>query len=155
MSETSQPIVEREIQIDARPEIVFRYFTDPQRMARWIGPVIEFDPRPGGRVRLLVDGKYPNAGQVVDVDPPRRLVFTSGWDEPGHPIPPGSTRVEIDLTPDGEGTRLRLRQLGLPADAVEDHTEGWTYYLDRLRIAAAGGDPGPDTVSVAAAANEA
>ncbi len=155
MSETNHPIVERQIRIEARPEIVFRYFTDPERMARWIGPVIELDPRPGGRVCLLVDGKHPNEGQVVEVDPPRRLVFTSGWAEPGHPIPPGSTRVEVDLTPDGDGTLLRLRQVGLPADAIQDHGEGWSHFLDRLAIVVAGGDPGPLASEVEAAQAEA
>ena len=151
MSETSRPIVDRQIRIEARPELVFRYFTDPERMARWVGPVLEFDPRPGGAVRLMVDGVHSNSGRVVAVDPPRRIVFTSGWDEPGHPIPSGSTRVEVDLTPDGDGTRVRLRQFGLPADAVDDHAEGWAYFLDRLAVVATGGDPGPFASEVEAA----
>ena len=34
---------------------------------------------------------------------------------------------------------------GLPdAEEVAGHGKGWTHYLDRLAIAAAGGDPGPD-----------
>ena len=146
----ARPHVERQVRIEARPEIVFRYFTDPERMARWIGPVLEFDPRPGGTVRLLVDGVHPNSGRVVEVDPPRRIVFTSGWDEPGHPIPSGSTRVEVDLAPDGDGTLLRLRQFGLPTDAVADHSEGWAYYMNRLAVVVVGGDPGPFSSEVEA-----
>jgi uncharacterized protein YndB with AHSA1/START domain len=143
-------IVEREVRIAARPETVFRYFTDPERVARWSGTVLALDNRPGGEIKILMSDKYPGSGKVVEVDPPHRLVYTWGWDEPGHPIPSGSTRVEIDLTPDADGTRLRLRHLGLPLDAIDDHTQGWQYHLDRLAIAAAGGDPGPfETVTPA------
>jgi uncharacterized protein YndB with AHSA1/START domain len=144
VTDAQSSTVEREIRIAARPEIVFQYFVDPERLARWIGTAIALDARPGRAIRMVIAGEHVSSGQFVEVDPPRRLVYTMGWDEPNHPIPPGSTRVEFDLTPDGEGTLLKLRHLGLPADAVDDHAGGWTHYLDRLAIAAAGGDPGPD-----------
>lgn len=52
--------------------------------------------------------------------------------------------MEITLIPDGGKTRVRLVHRGLPEDAIKDHTQGWDHYLDRLSIAAAGGDAGPD-----------
>ena len=142
--DTTTPMVAREVRIMARPEIVFQYFVDPERLARWIGPAVELDVRPGGAIRMMVSGKHLSGGEFVEIDPPRRLVYTMGWDEPNHPIPPGSTRVEIDLTPDGDGTLLQFKHLGLPADAIADHDGGWGHYLDRLAIVATGGDPGPD-----------
>ena len=39
---------------------------------------------------------------------------------------------------------MRLVHSGLPADAVDDHGNGWVHYLDRLAIVTTGGDPGPD-----------
>ena len=150
MANENGNVVEREVSIDARPDIVFQYFLDPGRIARWCGTVLALDPRPGGEIRMALSGIHQGSGQVVEIDPPRRLVYTWGWDEAGHPIPPGSTRVEIDLTPVGDGTHLRFRHLGLPADAVDDHAEGWQFSLDRLVIAAAGGDPGPDPSTVKA-----
>ena len=48
-----------------------------------------------------------------------KVVFTFGWEEKDHPIPPGSTTVEITLHPEGDKTRVRLVHRGLPADAVE------------------------------------
>ena len=137
-------IVECGVRIDARPETVFKYLIDPERIVRWLGPVQVQDPRPGGEIKIGIATKYPGSGRIVEIDPPRRLVYTWGWDEPNHPIPSGSTRVEVDLTPDGDGTHVRLRHLGLPLDAVADHTAGWQHFLDRLAIAAPGGDPGPD-----------
>ena len=144
MTNERDDIVEREIQIAAPPATVFQYFVDPERLARWIGQALAVDVRPGGEMRVLIAGQHVSSGRFVEIDPPRRLVYTMGWDEPNHPIPPGSTRVEIDLTADGDGTLLRLRHAGLPQDAVADHAGGWTHYLGRLATAAAGGDPGPD-----------
>jgi uncharacterized protein YndB with AHSA1/START domain len=93
---------------------------------------------------VLCQGRHPGVGEFVEVVPDRKVVFTFGWDEPNHPIPPRSTEVEITLTPDGDKTRVRLVQRGLPDDAVNDHTQGWDHYLDRLAIVASGGGVGPD-----------
>ena len=60
-------------------------------------------------------------------------------------MPPGSSTVEIELAPDGDGTRLRFTHRDLPnAEAVESHGHGWDHYLQRLAVAAGGGDPGSD-----------
>ena len=79
--------------------------------------------------------------------PNEKVRFTFGWDQPGNPITPGSTEVEITLHPEGSKTLLRLVHRGLPDDAVSDHTQGWDHYLGRLAVVAAGGDPGPDTLA--------
>ncbi|HVP18514.1 MAG TPA: SRPBCC domain-containing protein, partial [Spirochaetia bacterium] len=61
-------------------------------------------------------------------------------------VPAGSTIVEIDLIPQGEGTLLRLTHRNLPpdADVRSTHDYGWSHHFGRLKIAAEGGDPGPD-----------
>ena len=135
--------VEREIRIAARPELVFQYFADPERLARWIGPAT-LDARPGGELQIAVAGMHHVSGRFLEVDSPRRLVFTWGWVQPEYGIPPGGSRVEVDLTPDGDETVLRLRHVGPGSDDIEAHGEGWMHYLRRLAVAAAGGDPGPD-----------
>jgi uncharacterized protein YndB with AHSA1/START domain len=84
------------------------------------------------------------SGHFVEVDPPRRIVFTWGWEVDGSPVPPGSSTVEIDLLPDPAGTRVRLTHRGLPPPEGLLHEEGWIHYVDRLAIVAAGGDPGRD-----------
>jgi uncharacterized protein YndB with AHSA1/START domain len=138
-------MVERQIKIAAPPELVFQYFVDPERLARWLGQPLTHDARTGGEYRTMIAGQHVAAGHFVEIDPPKRLVYTMGWDEPNHPIPPGSTRVEVELTADGDSTLLLFRHTGLPTDAVNDHAGGWTHYLKRLGIAATGGDPGPDS----------
>ncbi len=141
--------VEREVRIAARPETVFEFFTDPEKMIRWKGRRAELDARPGGTYRVEINDQAVALGEYVEVDPPGRIVFTWGWEgqESGqgeHAVPPGSSRVEITLEPHGDGTLVRLRHLDLPAEAREIHGQGWDLYLGRLAAAASGGDPGPD-----------
>jgi uncharacterized protein YndB with AHSA1/START domain len=135
----------REIMIDATPETIWPFLVEPGRHVEWMGTVADIDPRPGGIYRVRVGGRFQSAGEFVEVVPQEKVVFTFGWDEEGHPIPAGSTTVEISLHPEGDKTRVRLVHRDLPDDAVADHTHGWDNYLGRLALAASGGDPGPDT----------
>jgi uncharacterized protein YndB with AHSA1/START domain len=140
-------IVEREVRIAARPETVFDFFVDPEKMRQWKGIKAELDPRPGGIYRVEINEQAIARGEYVEVEAPTRVVFTWGWEgqESGeHAVPPGSSRVEVDLTPDGDGTIVRLRHLDLPEESREIHGQGWDLYLGRLAHAAAGEDPGPD-----------
>ncbi len=145
---TETTSVERELAIAASPKTVWELLVDPDKATRWMGQAASFDPRPGGLYRVEVIPGHTASGEFVELDPPRRLVYTWGW-EPGHdganPVPPGSTTVEIELVPNGDGTTLRFSHRGLPsAEAAQSHAHGWDHYLERLIIAAPGGDPGPD-----------
>jgi uncharacterized protein YndB with AHSA1/START domain len=133
--------------IAAPPEIVYAFFTDAERWSRWQGNGASLDPRPGGQLRIAM-GTDPDAGAIgafVALEPGRRIVFTWGWAKaPFGDVPPGSTLVEIDLTPDGDGTLLRLVHSRLTAEMTDQHLQGWNRYLERLASAAAGLDPGPE-----------
>jgi uncharacterized protein YndB with AHSA1/START domain len=154
-SETS--VIEREVRIEAAPETVFPFFTDPEKMVRWMGAGATTDPRPGGIYRLNVVLSYFMEGKYLEVVPYTRVVFTWGFaempDGSENPLPPGSTTVEVDLVPDRDATLVRLRHQ-LPADLHDFHVMGWDHYLPRLAIAAAGGDPGPDEMAEVVAAQE-
>jgi uncharacterized protein YndB with AHSA1/START domain len=129
--------------VDASPEIVFSYFTDPERMCRWMGVTAELDARNGGAFRIDVTNGDVAVGTYVEVVPPERVVLSWGWE--GHAtVPPGSTTVEVTLTPEGDGTFVRLRHSGLDVAGAQRHNAGWTHYLERLRVASSGGEPGPD-----------
>jgi uncharacterized protein YndB with AHSA1/START domain len=134
----------REVMIDAKPETIWPFLVDRDKHVLWVGTSAEIDPRPGGTHRVLVAGQHQSAGEFLEIVPNEKVVFTFGWEEEGHPIPPGSTTIEIALLPDGDKTRVRLTHRGLPADAVDDHGTGWAHYLERLAIAATGGDAGAD-----------
>ena len=49
-SNEGQPL-EKEVRIEARPETVFPFFTDPAKMTRWKGRSAVLDPRPGRHVQ--------------------------------------------------------------------------------------------------------
>jgi uncharacterized protein YndB with AHSA1/START domain len=137
--------IERELRIDASPETVFEFFTDPEKIVRWKGRAATLDPRPGGVYRVELNAEAIVIGEFLEVDPPNRVVFTWGWDGDFAATPPGSSTVEITLTPEGDGTLVHLVHSGLPnADSVEQHAHGWDMYLGRLEIAVIGGDAGPD-----------
>jgi uncharacterized protein YndB with AHSA1/START domain len=141
-----EPIV-KIIHIDAPPELVFKFLTEPDRLVRWLGLRAELDPRPGGRFRIDPNTRDIICGTYVEVVPSRRVVFTWGWEELGHQVPAGSTTVEIDLERDETGTRLRLTHRHLPPGSLEGHEKGWTHYLDRLKTASEGGNPADDPLA--------
>jgi len=134
----------REVRIDAPPEQVFPFFTDPDKMIVWKAVKATLDPRPGGIFWIDVTGHDVARGEYVEIDPPRRVVFTFGWEAEGSPEPPGSTTVEVTLVPDGGGTLLRLVHSGVPDEMRQGSSGGWDHYLLRLTVAAEGGDQGPD-----------
>lgn len=135
--------VTAEVRIDAGPEAVFPFLTDPERIVRWKGVEAQVEAVPGGEYRVRVTMRNVAVGEYVEVDPPRRVVFTWGW-EGDDRLPPGSSRVEIELVPDGEGTIVRLTHSGLPDGTEAGQLEGWRHFLPRLAAVAAGEDPGPD-----------
>jgi uncharacterized protein YndB with AHSA1/START domain len=132
MIEDPRGAIEITQRIDAPPEIVFSYLTDSARFIQWMGIGAALDARPGGRYRIDVDGEHIASGEYQEIDPPRRLVMSWGWE--GHPtVPPGSTTVEITLTSEKGATLLRLRHLGLPDEAERrQHTAGWNQYIGQL-----------------------
>lgn len=145
MSDT-EPI-EVTVHIAARPETVFPYFTDPERYSQWMGASAVLRPEPGGAYQVTIRDGTVAAGEFLEIEPPRRIAFTWGWNhDPA--VAPGSTRVVVTLEPEEGGTRVVLRHYGLPTDErVGHHRKGWTLYLDRLAIVVSGGEPGHDPMA--------
>ena len=122
-----------ELELDAAPELVWRLWTEPGQIVRWMGDVATLEPWPGGTFRIEYASGDAVAGEFVDAEAPQYLAFTWGWDEPGALTPPGSTRVEVTLEPTADGrTRLHLRHVEQPAEALENHDAGWRFFLPRL-----------------------
>jgi uncharacterized protein YndB with AHSA1/START domain len=129
-------IVEVRMQVAARPETIFRFFSDPDRVRQWMGNTVI-----GGAVGEPVTVTYPDGGvargTVEELVPDKRIVFSWGYDDATQQIPPGSTRVSIDLTPIASGTLVTLRHTGIPGDAKRrDHRMGWKHYISALGNAA-------------------
>lgn len=137
-------VLEVSVTVDAEPETVFAYFTDPARYVQWMGSSAMLDATPGGIYRVRMSDGVETAGEFIEIDPPHRLVFTWGWTE-GNPVTPGSTRVVVTFTKAGDGTHVLLRHYDLPTDdQLDHHRQGWDMYLARLAARMQGDDPGPD-----------
>lgn len=136
MDDTS--IIDREVRIEAPPEVVATFFTDPAKIARWMASRARVDPRARGQLRLEFDRPDGTTdvvvGEFVEITS-RRIVFTWGF-EGRTDLAPGATRVEVTLEAEGSGTRLRLVHRDLPAADREAHAGGWSYFLERLAAAA-------------------
>jgi uncharacterized protein YndB with AHSA1/START domain len=135
----------REVHIDAPRLAVFALLTELDQLQKWM-PMASFDARAGGRYEYVV-GEWIAEGEIVEIDPPSRLVYT--WDWRNEPMGVATT-VEFVLADEGAGTLVTMRHFGLPVhDLVDSHARGWDHVLPRLAIVATGGDPGPANVLAA------
>jgi hypothetical protein len=71
-------------------------------------------------------------------------VFSWGWEHEDSLVRSGTSIVEVDLQPVAEGTWVLLRHHKLEGESASQHAVGRLHYLERLRVAAGGGDPGAD-----------
>jgi uncharacterized protein YndB with AHSA1/START domain len=127
-------------------EQVFEAWTDPALLAQWWGPhgftnpVCEFEPRPGGGIRIDMRGPdgvvYQMTGAVEEVDAPRKLVFTSAaLDETGRAV--FKVRTVVELAGDDGHTSLSLQafvigKTSAAAQFLAGMEGGWTQSLERL-----------------------
>ena len=113
--------VEREVYIEARPELVWTAVTQPESFVRWYAfGGAEIDLRPGGRLVMRWDEHGEYRGFVEKVEPGRRFAFRYAVDPGVEPAPGNSNLVEFTITPEGEGTRLRVVESGFERLAVSD-----------------------------------
>ena len=127
--------VEIERRVPAAIDEVFRWWTEPGRLRQWMSPVgtaeAEVDLRVGGAFRVVMRSEgvvIEHTGQYLQIDAPRRLVFT--WQSPYTGAEP--SLVTVDLEPDGDGTLVRLLHSRLPEAAAASHRGGWAAMLERL-----------------------
>ena len=128
--------------LDAPRERVFRTLTEPALLARWWGPAgfttpeIELDLSVGGGYRFGMqppDGDlFHLAGEFIEIEPPRLLVYTFRWEEPDPDDQ--ETVVRLSLEGIGEATNVSLLQGEFATEArLELHRNGWTDSFGKLR----------------------
>lgn len=140
----------KEIYIECRPETLFSFFMDPDKMVRWMGRHILLEPKIGGKYRIDVNGHDIAMGEYKEIVPNEKIVMTWGW-EKSKLVPPGSSTVEFKLEAQDNGTLLVLTHYDLPtAEEIASHQQGWAHYMVRLQTLAQGQDPGVDPWSVQA-----
>jgi uncharacterized protein YndB with AHSA1/START domain len=131
------------IDIAAPPDTVFSYLVTDAGITAWMGDWAQLEPVPGGRFAVNIAG-YGARGTFLEVDPPRRVMVSWGF-EGSDTLPPGSSTVSFELTPTAEGTRLEVVHTDLPVDDVPGHVAGWEHFLPRLSDAATGRELPHDT----------
>jgi uncharacterized protein YndB with AHSA1/START domain len=137
--------IDRELYIDAAPEIVFDVVSNPKHVSQWWPDEATYEAVPGSTGQVAFGDKRENL-MVIEVEPPRTFSFR--WTHPAGEVPAAgnSLLVTFDLTPSGAGTLLRMtetgfRELGWEAALLEhqyrEHVTGWDFYLPRLASHAA------------------
>lgn len=139
----TQPLV-FEVDVAAPPAVVYDFLTQGELLSSWMGITAQLDPRPGGVFRFEIAPGQFCSGTYLEVDPPRRVVFTWGYESDAMPVGPGSTTVEVDIEAVGDGARVRLVHSGLDDSMRAMHEEGWDNFLPRLAAVAEERPPGFD-----------
>jgi uncharacterized protein YndB with AHSA1/START domain len=130
------PAIEIHRRLPASIDEVFRWWTDPDLLQEWMTPVgtveADVDLRVGGRLRIVMtdEGRViEHIGQYLEIDPPRRLVFT--WVSTYTGSVPSLVTVELSAVGD-DLTDLRLVHARLPDSSARWHRGGWDAMFDRL-----------------------
>ncbi|MCD0446486.1 SRPBCC domain-containing protein [Glycomyces sp. A-F 0318] len=142
--------IERELHIDASPEVVFDVVSSPEHLKEWWPDEAQYAPVPGeaGRIGFReVDGSVDwQQFTVVDAMPPHHFSFRWTHLEGEQAASGNSFLVRFELEPVGTGTRLRMTESGFRergwdeakiAEAHADHSAGWDHFLPRLPAYAA------------------
>lgn len=140
--------------IAARPETIWRCWTEPELLKQWFCPrpwkVVhaEIDPRPGGIFLTAMEGPEgerpeAEAGCVLAAEPGRLFTFTDSLAPGYRPRPSCFMTGIITLAPEGAGTRYLARVLHASPEDRQAHLDmgfeqGWAIATDQLAELAAG-----------------
>ena len=138
MSDDYSVTVRREIA--APPEDLFDAWLDAESLGSWLKPSgiretrAETDPRVGGTFRIVMvddESSIVHAGTYLEIDRPRRLVFS--WSSPATGF--RDSIVTVTFQPSSSSTTVvEIHQVGLPdEEAQKSHDAGWTDILRELR----------------------
>lgn len=125
----TEPVVEREIDLEAGPEEVWDALTRTELLEGWLGDDARIDAEPGGHLVVRTEDGELREGVVQDADPPERLRFHWWADDAGT-----TSTVEFRIVAlPGGGTRLRVTETRLVTPVAAGL--GWAAPLARLRMA--------------------
>jgi uncharacterized protein YndB with AHSA1/START domain len=112
-------------------EDLWSALTDPLRLARWVAQV-DGDLRPGGEFWARFTSGWEGPGRVDACELSRRLLVTMcpGQDD--------QTVIEVEISPDGDQSRLVLEERGLPLTEAAAHGAGWQAHVEDLAAHLAG-----------------
>jgi uncharacterized protein YndB with AHSA1/START domain len=138
--------IQREIHIEASPEVVYEVVSRPEHLREWWPDEAELEPVAGATgVISFGDTSKPDAKvvalTVVEADPPRQFSFRWVYGEGEAASSVNSLLVTFELSASGAGTLLRFtesgfREKGWEGAVLEEqyrqHLAGWEHFLPRL-----------------------
>lgn len=140
--------IEREIIVDADPDVVFDVVSKPEHLREWWPDEVDLDSEVGGEGRISFRGNtaadtITQRMTIVEMRPPNHFAFrwTHAAGEPA--AIDNSFLVVFDIQPFGHGTRVRMTETGFRErgweaavlkEAYRDHAEGWDHFIPRLEV---------------------
>lgn len=129
--------------LKAPPERVYRAFTTPAAMSKWIPPygftctVHHMEPKVGGTFKMsftnfTTQQSHSFGGEYLELIPNELLRYTDKFDDPNLP---GVLHVTVTLKPVSCGTDLSIVQEGIPDVIPEEMCYlGWQESLAQLAM---------------------
>ena len=128
------------IVIGVPPEKVWEEITRTGSLQRAVyNTILDADLRPGGKMRYSTQDRSRVfvAGEILEVDPPRKLRHTYIFTMKPGPV----TEVTWELEPVPEGCRVTITHAGWTDDTMADkQAAGWTEILGLLKSELETGD---------------
>ena len=127
--------------IAAPADKLFDAWLDPEKLATFMlpkpgmpQPEVKMDARVGGRFDILMDtgeSKIPHHGEYIEIDRPRRLVFS--WNSP---FSAEGSEVTIEFTENSPNeTEITLTHIKFPSEeSRNNHEAGWGNILSSLEV---------------------
>ena len=138
MATLTKPSLTIKRRFNAPPEKVYAAWTDPKKLAQWMGPAgtqrveAECDLRAGGRYAIkmvMPDDEHNVSGIYREIVPNEKLIFTWAW----RSTPERESLVTVTFKKDGGGTIMTLLHEQFFDEAARDrHNAGWTGTMDKL-----------------------
>jgi uncharacterized protein YndB with AHSA1/START domain len=132
--------IEKNIVIDASPEVVFRAITDQVELTNWFPDQAILEPKLGGKVKFSFykdkerehrEFDFFPEGTIIEFIQNKKVSYT--WQEPNTPDFP-RTVVTWELEEiENNKTRVKLLHTGFESGKLFKHDEGWSYFLYQLQ----------------------
>ncbi len=125
------------IYIRTTPEKLWRALVEPEWTRRyWVETWQESEWKPGAAWRMMIpDGRVGDSGEVLEIEPGRRLVLS--WRNEFRPElrAEGHSRLSYELEKQGESVKLTLvHEMKKPGSKlIEECSGGWPMILSSLK----------------------
>ncbi len=134
-------VIEKNIVIDASPEVVFKAITDQEELTNWFPDQAIMEAKLGGKVKFIFykdkerkqgELECVPEGTIIEFIPNKKVSYS--WRQANAPDFPNTVVTwELEEIADNK-TRVKLLHTGFESSELfKQHDEGWSYFLNRLQ----------------------